>query len=364
MARVVVAMSGGVDSSVAALLCARAGHEVIGITMNVWPETDEETAAQYGGCCSLAAVEDARQACSTLGVPHYVVNFRQKFEESVIADFCAAYGAGRTPNPCVVCNKVVKFEHLLRKALELEARYLVTGHYARVSQGASGRHELRKAGYLPKDQSYALYPLTQFQLAHALFPIGEFAKDEVRRMAAGAGLASSEKPESQEICFVLSGSYRDFLRERQPAGFEEGLVVDTSGRVLGRHDGIANFTVGQRKGIGIAGGRPLYVVDIRPEERVVVVGPINELSREGFWASGCNWVSVEPPTATIQCAVKIRYGAEPVSCTVTTEGDARVSVSFETPQRAVTPGQAAVFYDGDLLLGGGTITRSRGTACI
>jgi tRNA-specific 2-thiouridylase len=357
MARVVVAMSGGVDSSVAALLCARAGHEVIGITMNVWPETDAETAARYGGCCSLAAVEDARRACARLGVPHYVVNFRAKFEESVIADFCAAYGAGRTPNPCIVCNRVVKFEYLLRKTMELEARYLVTGHYARLSQEASGRYQLRKASYLPKDQSYALYPLTQFQLAHALFPVGEYSKPVVRAMAAEAGLAASGKPESQEICFVLSGSYRDFLREREPQGFAEGPVVDSDGRVLGRHEGIANYTVGQRKGLGIASDRPMYVVDIRPEDRAVIVGPVEQLFRSGLTALDCNWVSIEAPDAAVRCEVKIRYGADPVACTVIPADDGRVSVEFDAPQRAVTPGQAAVFYDGDLLLGGGTITR-------
>ncbi|MDP2871217.1 MAG: tRNA 2-thiouridine(34) synthase MnmA [Bacillota bacterium] len=362
MSRVVVAMSGGVDSSVAALLCERAGHEVIGVTMNVWPETDAEIAAQYGGCCSLAAVDDARQACARLGIPHYVLNFRRKFEESVIADFCAAYASGRTPNPCVVCNRVVKFEHLLRKALELEADFLVTGHYARLSRDGSGRYELRKARYLPKDQSYALYPLTQYQLAHTLLPIGEYTKAEVRRLAAEAGFAASTKPESQEICFVLSGSYRDFLRARQPIGFEEGPIVDSAGNTIGRHDGIANFTIGQRRGLGLSSSEALYVVDIRPEERAVVVGPLDELAREGLQASECNWVSIEPPEAAIRAEVKIRYSADPVPCVVTPAGEGAASVMFDRPQRAVTPGQAAVFYDGDMLLGGGTITRSRAPA--
>jgi len=361
MARVLVAMSGGVDSSVAALLCVKAGHEAIGVTMDLWPAADEETAGRHEGCCSLAAVQDARRACALLGIPHYVVNFRERFKQTVIADFCAAYARGLTPNPCVVCNRVIKFEHLLHKALELEAEYLVTGHYARISRNAAGRYELRKASYLDKDQSYALYGLTQMQLAHTLFPLGAYPKAEVRRMAEAAGLPAAARPESQDVCFVMSGSYREFLEAQGAGGLEPGPIVDSRGNLLGHHDGIANYTVGQRKGLGITAPEPMYVLEIRAEERSVVVGPEGELTADALVAEDCNWVSIEPPEQPLRAEVKIRYGAPPVACTVVPgAADGTARVSFDEPQRAVTPGQAAVWYNGDLVLGGGTIiTASR-----
>lgn len=358
MSRVLVAMSGGVDSSVAALLCLEAGYEVIGATMQIWPQAPAEVEESYGGCCSLAAVYDARRVCDKLGVPHYVFNLRQEFEDSVIADFCAEYERGRTPNPCIVCNRVVKFEHLLERAIALEADFLATGHYARVEQNEAARWLLKRALYPEKDQSYALYALTQQQLSRTLFPVGSLSKQEVRNIAKRAGLEVSSKPESQDICFVVSGRYTDFLRERCAGAFKRGPLVDVEGRVLGYHNGIANFTVGQRKGLGISAGKPLYVLEIRPEDSTVVVGTREQSFASGLLASRCNWIAIEGLKEPIRATVKIRYKADAVPCRVIPENGHSVLAYFDEPQRAVTPGQAAVFYDGEVVIGGGTIERA------
>ena len=355
MTRTVVAMSGGVDSSVAALLCLEAGHEVIGMTMQIWPDAPGEVFEREGGCCSLSAVEDARRVCSVLGIPHYVTNLKHEFEEEVIGEFIEEYAQGRTPNPCITCNKAVKFGHLLRKARELEADYLATGHYARVARDDAGRYLLMKSPDESKDQSYALYSLDQDQLAHALFPVGSLDKRDVRRMARERELPTSAKPESQDICFITDGDYRDFLRQRRPEAFSPGAIEDTGGRTVGSHAGIAHFTVGQRKGLGIASGRPMYIVDIRPDTNTVVVGTWEESLDRGFLADDCNWIEFERPCGPFRADAKIRYRSNPAPASVTPRDDGAVEACFDRPQRAVTPGQAAVFYHGDIVVGGGTI---------
>jgi tRNA-specific 2-thiouridylase len=357
MSRVLVAMSGGVDSSVAALLCLREGHEVIGATMQVWPEAPEDVAREHGGCCSLDAVTDARRVCAGLGIPHYVYNLRQEFQEAVIDYFCDAYAVGRTPNPCIVCNQTVKFTYLLDRAKKLEADYLATGHYARVICSPSGRYLLKRASWPEKDQSYALYSLTQEQLRYAMFPVGELPKSEVRRIAQRAGLPTSNKPESQDICFVVGGDHTGFVRERHPAAFVSGPIKDSSGRVVGRHEGIGHFTIGQRRGLGLSGGGPFYVLDIRPNENSVIVGPWEESLAHGLVAAGCNWIAFDHPRGPFRAQVKIRYRATSVPCTVEPLESGSVTAIFDSPECAVTPGQAAVFYDGDIVIGGGAIER-------
>jgi len=354
MSRVVVAMSGGVDSSVAAFLCLEAGHEVVGVTMQVWPDAPEEVLEREGGCCSLSAVEDARRVCSILGIPHYVTNLKREFEDEVIDEFIKEYARGRTPNPCITCNRALKFGHLLRRARELEAGYVATGHYARVEKQA-GRHLLKKAEDESKDQSYALYSLDQEQLAHALFPVGSLSKREVRRIAKERGLPTSEKPESQDICFVTGGDYRDFLAGRRPEALSPGSIEDTRGRKLGSHTGIAHFTVGQRKGLGIASGRPMYIVDIRPDTNTVVAGTWEESLSQGLLARECNWIEFDRPAGPFRADAKIRYKSNPAPALITPRDGGVVEVIFDRPQRAVTPGQAAVFYHGDVVAGGGTI---------
>jgi len=357
MSRVVVAMSGGVDSSVAAFLCQEAGHEVIGMTMQIWPDAPEEVLEREGGCCSLSAVEDARRVCSILGIPHYVTNLKREFEHEVIDEFVEEYSRGRTPNPCITCNKSLKFGHLLRRAGELEADFVATGHYARIEH-RGGRYLLRKAADESKDQSYALYSLDQEQLARALFPVGSLEKSEVRRIARERGLPTSEKPESQDICFITDGSYREFLAGKRPASLAEGPIVDVQGRTLGTHPGIAHFTVGQRKGLGIASGKPVYVVGIRPESNTVVVGTWEESLARGLVAHDCNWIEFEQPAGPFRADAKIRYKSSPAPALVTPVEGGAVEVLFDRPQRAITPGQAVVLYHDDVVAGGGTIASS------
>ena len=352
-------MSGGVDSSVAAALLKRQGFDVLGVTLNVWPERDPvETDTRHSACCSLDSVEDARRVADRLGFPHYTLNFREVFDRTVIQDFVAEYLAGRTPNPCVRCNRFVKFEALMAKARSWGARYLATGHYARVGRGADGRHLLRKAADPSKDQSYALYSLTQEQLAHSLFPIGELQKAQTRRIAAELGLVTAAKPESQEICFVPDDDYPAFLERCAPSASRPGPIRNRQGEVLGGHPGIAFYTVGQRKGLGIAAPRPHYVVELDPEENAVVVGEQEELYSPGLLAEDVNWVSAEASAGELRVEAKIRYRAEPVPAVARPRDDGLLQVTFDEPQRAVTPGQAVVLYDGDLVVAGGTIVRA------
>lgn len=353
--RVVVAMSGGVDSSVAAGLLAEQGYEVIGITMRLWTQDDAGAARHHKRCCSVEDTDDARAAADTLGVRHYVLNLEREFTESVVDHFVAEYTRGRTPNPCLACNDRVKFRPLLEHAIALGADYLATGHYARVVHNTSDSHLL--TGIDPaKDQSYVLYTLGQEELRRTLFPVGAFPKDEIRRLAHDWGLPNADKPDSADICFIPSGDYRAFVRERVPVA--AGEIVDTAGRTVGEHEGVVNFTVGQRRGVPARGNvQPLFVIDIDADANRVVVGGHDELMAPGLVAEGLTFVSGEVPPDETRVQARIRYHAPLVPATLRSTGDGNGEVVFEAPQRAVTPGQAVVCYDGERVLGGGTIVR-------
>jgi tRNA-uridine 2-sulfurtransferase len=345
-------MSGGVDSSVAAGLLVEAGYQVLGVTMRLWTQEDAEASRHHKRCCSVEDTDDARAAADVLGVRHYVLNLEREFSEGVVDRFVREYTLGRTPNPCLACNDRVKFRPLLEHALALDADYLATGHYGRVRQNGES-FELHRAIDRAKDQSYVLYTLGQRELSRTLFPVGELPKREIRRLAREWGLPNAEKPDSADICFIPSGDYRSFVRERVPAS--AGAIVDTSGVQIGEHEGIVNYTIGQRRGLPArGGGEPLFVIDLDADTNSVVVGDNVELMAQGLIADELSFVSCEVPAGETWVQTRIRYRSEPVPSTLRVEAD-RAEVRFERPQRAVTPGQAAVFYDGERVLGGGTI---------
>ena len=353
--RVVVAMSGGVDSSVAAALLKEHGCEVIGLTMQVWDYSSftDEHGEKFGTCCSLDDVYDARRVAESLGIPFYVVNFEKQFESAVIERFCDDYFNGRTPNPCVLCNQVLKFEILLRRARELQADYLVTGHYAQLVP-EDGRMALRKGLDPNKDQTYFLFTLTGEQMQYVRFPLGGMTKEEVRGHAARLGLKVAEKPESQDICFVPDGNYVRFLEEQRGPGTMNGDIVHVDGRVLGSHQGTYRYTIGQRRGLGIAWPQPLYVTGIDAANRRVIVGEKQHLSVSTCLVFDVNWL-IDPPSGTIATTCRIRYRHQETPSKITTLDDGTVQVDFDEPQKGVTPGQAAVFYDDDRVIGGGWI---------
>ena len=355
MSKVVVGMSGGVDSSVAAYLLKEQGYDVIGVTMQIWQEEDACSVEENGGCCGLSAVEDARRVASALEIPYYVMNFKKEFRENVIDYFTDEYLSGRTPNPCIACNRYVKWEALLNRSMAIGAEYIATGHYARIERLANGRYTLRRSATLAKDQTYALYNLTQEQLAHTLMPVGAYAKDEIRSIAEKIGLLVADKPDSQDICFVPDGDYASFIRENTGREIPEGNFVTPDGKILGRHKGIIHYTVGQRKGLGLALGYPAFVLEIRPDTNEVVIGTYEESLTHTVRADRINFMSVEDLTEPRRVFAKIRYNHKGAWCTVEKTGEDEIVCRFEEPQRAVTPGQAVVVYDREYVLGGGTI---------
>lgn len=367
---IVVAMSGGVDSSTTAALLVERGYNVIGVMMRLWSEPlpsplylppttegkESSTENQFAQnrCCSPEAVADARGVCQKLGIPFYLLNFESDFKTHVVDFFLDGYARGVTPNPCLQCNRQVKFGALLDKARALGADYLATGHYARVRQ-ANGKYELLRGIDPQKDQSYALSILTQGQLSHAMFPLGEFTKSETREMARRYGLRVSEKQESMDLCFISDGDYRNFLRRNIPGALKPGDIVDTNGKVLARHNGLALYTIGQRKGLNVAVGEPLFVLELDAERNAVVVGRAQELGRRELVADQVNWIAGEMPTLPRRVTTKIRYRANEVNAMLMSATDGEMRVTFDEPLRDITPGQAVVFYEGEICLGGGII---------
>ncbi len=352
--RVVVAMSGGVDSSVAAALLLEGGHDVVGLSMQLYDQrASPET---FGSCCSLDDLQDARRVATSLGFPHYIVNFEQRFQETVVRNFVSEYAAGRTPIPCSHCNADLKFATLAERAAGFDASAVATGHYARVRFDEDARtYRLLRSVDRDKDQSYFLFSLTQDQLAHAMFPVGHLTKPEVRAHAARLGLSVADKPDSHEICFVPDGDTAGFVERHAEVAPGEGEIVDSGGRHLGTHRGIHRYTVGQRKGLGVSSAIPLYVLKIDAADRRVTVGARDELGGTTLTASQVNWVAGARPTVPVRGTARIRHRHQDAAATIVSTGDGSAHVTFDEPQTAITPGQAVVFYDGDEVLGGGWI---------
>jgi len=357
--RVLVAMSGGVDSSVTAAILLKQGYEVIGVTFKFWSK-------QFCGkqksksCCSLKDIEDARRVAAKLKIPFYVLSAHKEFEKHIIDYFCKEYSLGRTPNPCIICNDKIKFGLLLEKARKLNAGYVATGHYAQVIFNKRRKEfVLKRAKYRKKDQSYALFGLRQKQLAAILMPMGKLDKLDVRKLALKIGLRVHDKPDSQEICFIWEGNYKDFLRQRNPKAFISGDILDTSGHILGRHKGIASYTIGQREGLGIAKEKPIYVLNIDRKNNAITVGYREQLNKKTLIASRVNWIETNKPAGRIKVKAKIRYRHTRADATIYPLEKNRVKIVFNEPQFAITPGQAVVFYKNEEILGGGWIEETK-----
>lgn len=372
MEKVVIGMSGGVDSSVAAHLLKKQGYDVIGVTMQIWQEEDSCTIEENGGCCGLSAVEDARRVASVLDIPYYVMNFKQVFKDNVIDYFVNEYLQARTPNPCIACNRYVKWEALLKRSLEIGASYIATGHYARIRKLANGRYTIQKSVTPAKDQTYALYNLTQTQLSHTLMPVGEYSKEEIRSMAEDLRLPVANKPDSQEICFVPDNDYAGFIEnyltglktggkdgispdKESYSGLHPGNFVNTAGEIIGRHKGLVHYTIGQRKGLNLAMGHPVFVLELRPETNEVVIGNAGEVFSDRLHANQLNFMAIEDLDGEMTVEAKIRYSHKGARCTIKKTALDEIVCIFEEPQRAITPGQAVVFYQDDYVVGGGTI---------
>lgn len=352
MKKALIAMSGGVDSSVAAYFINQRGYECIGATMKLY-DNDDINISKEKTCCSLDDIEDARSVANRLGMPYYVFNFKDEFREKVIDKFIKTYELGGTPNPCIDCNRYLKFEKLMQRMRELKYDYVVTGHYADIEE-KDGRFYLKRAKDLSKDQSYVLYSLTQEQLAHTLFPLGRFTKYEIRNIAEENGFINAKKRDSQDICFVPDGNYSAFIEKYTGKKYPNGNFISKDGNVLGEHSGIIKYTIGQRKGLGVAFGTPVYVCSKNVQDNTVTLGSNDDLMSTKLYADNFNWI-IEKPIDRIECFAKTRYNMKEQSCTAWIEGD-RVAVEFSEPVRAVTIGQAVVLYKGDYVLGGGTIT--------
>ncbi len=369
MEKVVVGMSGGVDSSVAAYLLKKQGYDVIGVTMQIWQDEDVCSMEEKGGCCGLSAVEDARRVAAVLDIPYYVMNFKKDFKENVIDYFVDEYLQARTPNPCIACNRYVKWEALLKRSMDIGASYIATGHYARIMKLPNGRYTIQKSVTTAKDQTYALYNLTQFQLAHTLMPVGDYAKDEIRALAIESNLPVANKPDSQEICFVPDNDYAGFisnyLKEKAPEhkvatdfkGLTPGNFVNTAGEVIGRHQGLVHYTIGQRKGLNLAMGQPVFVLELRPGTNEVVIGTSKDVFSDRLIANNLNFMAIEDLEGEMEVEAKIRYSHKGAKCKIKRIAEDEVLCIFEEPQRAITPGQAVVFYQEDYVLGGGTIMK-------
>lgn len=356
--RVVVGMSGGVDSSVAAYLLKEQGYDVIGVTMQIWQDEDVFAQAEEGGCCGLQAVDDASRVAATLGIPYYVMNFKSDFKKHVMDYFVEEYLQGRTPNPCIACNRFVKWEALLNKSIALGADYIATGHYARICQLENGRYTIQKSVTDAKDQTYALYNLTQFQLSHTLMPVGAYHKEEIREIAKSIDVDVSIKRDSQEICFIPDHDYARFIEEQSGKPVPKaGNFVNAKGEIIGIHKGITHYTIGQRKGLNLAMGHPVFVSEIRPETNEVVIGENEDLFKNRLVCDKLNFMSIPSLEEEKHVVAKVRYAHKGAHCVIRPLENGRVEVIFDTPQRAITPGQAVVFYENDYIVGGGTIIR-------
>lgn len=352
-------MSGGVDSSVAAYLLKEQGYEVIGVTMQIWQDGENAVKEESGGCCGLSAVEDARRVAQHLNIPYYVMNFKKEFKEKVMDYFVEEYLHGRTPNPCIACNRYVKWESLLQRSLAIGADYIATGHYARVGKLANGRYAVFCSATAKKDQTYALYSLTQYQLAHTFMPIGDYEKEQIREIADNLGLPVAHKPDSQEICFIPDNDYASFIdrqaKERVP---QSGNFVTASGDILAPHKGITHYTIGQRKGLNLAMGHPVFVTQIRPETNEVVIGENEDTFSAELICNKINYMGMEDLKRPRKATAKIRYAHKGAPCIIEAAGPDEIKCTFDSPVRAITPGQAVVFYENDYILCGGTILSS------
>ena len=353
--KVVVGMSGGVDSSVAAWLLKQQGYDVIGVTMQIWQDEEEAVMEENGGCCGLSAVDDARRVAAQLDIPYYVMNFKQVFREKVMDYFTEEYVNGRTPNPCIACNRYVKWEALLKRSLDIGADYIATGHYARIEQLPNGRMAVRQSVTAAKDQTYALYNLTQEQLKRTLMPVGDYTKDQIRAMAEEAGLRVAHKPDSQEICFVPDNDYAGFIERSTGCPCQPGNFVDREGHILGTHRGIIHYTIGQRKGLNLSMGHPVFVTEIRPDTNEVVIGESEDLFGRVVRANHVNFMSEPGIDGPVEAFAKIRYNHRGDVCTVEMEDADTIRCTFKDPVRAAAPGQALVIYQNGYVLGGGTI---------
>lgn len=356
--KVVVGMSGGVDSSVAAYLLKEQGYDVIGVTMQIWQDEDPIDAGREGGCCGLSAVDDARRVANALEVPYYVMNFKKEFKENVMNYFIQEYLQGRTPNPCIACNRYVKWEALLQRSLNIGADYIATGHYARIIQLENGRYTIQKSITEAKDQTYALYNLTQEQLSHTLMPVGNYYKDEIRKIAEQIDLRVSAKRDSQEICFIPDNDYAGFIQKETSGQVPPpGNFVSVEGEVLGIHRGITHYTIGQRKGLNLSMGHPVFVTEIRPKTNEVVIGESEDVFQNMLCCNQINFMAIPDLDGEMRATAKIRYAHKGAPCLLRRSGEDEITVIFDEPQRAITPGQAIVFYDENIILGGGTIMK-------